>query len=30
MELESSCFDEMVKGGFDFINGNEDACNSRN
>ena len=30
MELESSCFDEMVKGVLTSSMGNEDACNSRN
>ena len=29
MELESSCFDEMVKGVLTSSMGNEDACNSR-
>ena len=29
MELESSCFDEMVKGVLISSMGNEDACNSR-
>ena len=29
MELESSCFDEMVKGVLNSSMGNEDACNSR-
>ena len=29
LELESSCFDEMVKGVLTSSMGNEDACNSR-